>query len=241
MVKRHMPRILILAGCVLIGVSAWIKWDASRKQMELVTQYERFIAELDQRAEVVPRVEDVQPTVAMAPSAAPATSVAAEEVAVEQPPERPERLLGILTIPKIDLTVAIAEGTDDRTLLHAVGHFPETVGPGESGNFSITGHRGHIYGPFFLRLGEVEVGDAVVVKSGVDTFTYTVTASYVVAPEDTWVLDQTDEAEITLITCTPLWINTHRLIVKGVLDPVNAEGAPIGPAASTNEQREGGL
>lgn len=140
-----------------------------------------------------------------------------------EPPDRSDQayqpeVIGILSIPRIDLTVAIAEGTDDRSLRYAVGHFTETAGPGEPGNFALVGHRGHIYGPFFLRLDQVEAGDPIFVQSDGATYIYRVSEAFVVQPDETWVLNPTEEPQITLITCTPKWINTHRLVVRGVLE-----------------------
>ena len=53
-------------------------------------------------------------------------------------------------------------------------------------------------------------------RSGI-TYIYIVEETFVVAPEDTWVLSETEDARITLITCTPVRVATHRLIVRAVL------------------------
>lgn len=73
------------------------------------------------------------------------------------------------------------------------------------------------YCNFFKKLDELEIGDEVIVKKDKNTYTYVVTNSFVVSPEDTWVLSQTSDAQITMITCTPIGTYTHRLVVKGVL------------------------
>lgn len=218
MVTRHLPKVMVAVGCLVILVAGIIKWDAGRRQANLVNQYEGYVAELARQAE--PAFETVAPPSSPGAPEAPTVS---EAPGTPPAPEAPASLIGILTIPKINLTVAIGEGTDEKTLLHAVGHFPETTGPGEVGNFAITGHRGHIFGPFFLRLDQVGVGDSILVKSGAKTHTYQVTETFVVEPQDSWVLNPTEQAQITLITCTPTWINTHRLVVKGVLAAVQEE------------------
>lgn len=218
METRHLPKVMIAVGCLVILAAGIIKWDAGRRQSRLVNQYEGYVAELVRQAE--PPSETVAPpSTPLAPLAPLPPEAPAASAALESPPapEAPANLIGILTIPKINLTVAIGEGTDEKTLLHAVGHFPETAGPGEVGNFAITGHRGHLYGPFFLQLDQVGVDDTIIVQRGTQTLTYRVTDTLVVEPQDSWVLNPTEEAQITLITCTPTWINTHRLVVKGVL------------------------
>ena len=59
-------------------------------------------------------------------------------------------VLGVLSIPKIDLEVAIKNGTEDEVLDTSVGMFEESVLPGEVGNFSIAGHRSYTTNTFFL-------------------------------------------------------------------------------------------
>lgn len=131
--------------------------------------------------------------------------------------EIPDGLLGIMEIDKIDLSVTIAEGTDNKSITLSVGHFPETAMAGEKGNFSVVGHRSYRYGAYFNRLDELASGDIVRVKTADGVFEYMVDESFVVEPTETWVLEPTEEATITLITCTPIRTATHRLIVKGHL------------------------
>ena len=125
--------------------------------------------------------------------------------------------VGILSIPKINLIVAVNEGTDEETLRYAVGHFSKTAMPGERGNFSVAGHRSYTYAEYFNRLNEINVGDAIIVKSKGSTFTYKVSKTEVVEPSQVSVLDQSKDATITLVTCTPIRVGTQRLIIKGTL------------------------
>lgn len=138
----------------------------------------------------------------------------------------PDGILGLMEIEKIDLVVTIAEGVEDKDLIYSVGHFPETVMPGEEGNFAVVGHRSYTYGQYFNRLDELEFGDKVKVRAGTDIYTYIIDDIKVVEPEEVSVLDNTDTARITLVTCTPIWSATHRLIVSGYLeiDEFSTEG-----------------
>lgn len=88
----------------------------------------------------------------------------------------------------------------------------------EGGNFCIVGHRSYSYGAFFNRLDEMESGDAIYLEVAGETFCYLVEKIFVVEPEDTWVLNNSDETMITLITCTPIRIGTKRLIIKAILE-----------------------
>lgn len=124
--------------------------------------------------------------------------------------------MAILEIPKIKLKVVVAEGTEDEIIKYAVGHFKDTAMPGEIGNFALAGHRNYDTGEFFLRLNKLEINDDIIVSTHDKTFTYKVTESFTVAPEDTYVLDKSEDAIITLVTCT--YDGKDRLIVKGKLE-----------------------
>ena len=126
-------------------------------------------------------------------------------------------VLGIIKIPKIDVEVALCQGTTKQTLKYAVGHFAETAYPGEVGNCAIIGHRNYTYGEFFNRLDELEVDDLIEVLYNNEQFTYQVTGKKVVEPTQLEVLDQGEEKALTLITCTPIRVATHRLIVSAIL------------------------
>lgn len=124
--------------------------------------------------------------------------------------------IAILEIPKIKLKVVVAEGTDDNIIRYAVGHFEETAMPGESGNFALAGHRNFDTGEFFLRIDRLSEGDEIhaITLEGI-AYTYSVTNSFVVQPEDTYILEESEEPIITLVTCT--YDGSERLIVQGKL------------------------
>jgi sortase A len=123
--------------------------------------------------------------------------------------------IGIITIPKIEVNVALSEGIDADVLKYAVGHFTGTPMPGDKGNFCVAGHRSYTYNQYFNRLDELDIGDLIIVTTTDGEFKYEVYESKVVKPEEISVLDNSEGSEITLVTCTPIRVATHRLIVKG--------------------------
>ncbi len=125
----------------------------------------------------------------------------------------------LLKIPKISLDVAVAQGTNNSVLRYAVGHFEGTAFPGDTGNFCLAGHRSYTSGQFFNRLDEIEIGDELIIDYFDNTYTYIVSDIFVVRPDDIWVLDPTSDSQITLVTCTPIRVSTHRLIIRGFLQP----------------------
>lgn len=98
-----------------------------------------------------------------------------------------------------------------------MGHFEGTALPGEKGNCSIAGHRSYTYSEFFNRLDELAIGDEITIKTPKGSFKYVVYDKFVVEPSRVEVLDATEDATLTLVTCTPVRIATHRLIVKAML------------------------
>ena len=123
-------------------------------------------------------------------------------------------ILYILRIPIIESESPVREGVSDGVLADSLGHEPGTAYIGEIGNCVIAGHRNYSFGKFFNRLNEVAIGDNIYVDTKDATYKYEVYDIIVVEPDDLSVLDNTDEEIITLYTCTPVVIGTHRLVVK---------------------------
>lgn len=129
--------------------------------------------------------------------------------------------IALLRIHKINLEEAVREGSTNNVISSALGHMEGTAMPGEIGNCAIAGHRNYVFGRFFNRLNEVEPGDVIELETTEGIYNYTVTESIVVEPDDVSVLNQeTDSQDLTLITCTPLFIGSHRLIIKGTMTSV---------------------
>lgn len=127
-------------------------------------------------------------------------------------------VLGVLRIPKIDLEEAVKEGSSSSVISSALGHMEGTAMPGAVGNCAIAGHRNYVFGRFFNRLNEIEKGDTVEIETLEGVYVYTVTDSFIVEPEEVSVLSQdTETQDLTLITCTPLFVGSHRLIIQGTL------------------------
>jgi LPXTG-site transpeptidase (sortase) family protein len=109
--------------------------------------------------------------------------------------------LGRLEVPSAGVSVMVLEGTDDDTLNRAVGHIEGTALPDEDGNLGIAGHRDS----FFRGLRHVEKGDRISLATHQGLARYEVTEISIVRPSDIEVLDPTDQAAITLVTCYPFY------------------------------------
>jgi sortase A len=108
-------------------------------------------------------------------------------------------LLGLMEIPRLEISAVYEEGVDDDTLAGGIGHVPGTPLPGEPGNAALAAHRD----TYFHRLGEVQVGDVIHVKTRRGEHHYRVASTAIVKPGDVSVLDNTPVATLTLVTCYP--------------------------------------
>lgn len=125
-------------------------------------------------------------------------------------------MMSRVRIPSIDVDIPVYHGTSDETLLRGAGHLEGSHLPvGGIGTRSvITAHRGLANATMFTNLDRVEVGNRIVIETFGETLTYRVSETQVIAPEATDTLRADPDRDlITLITCTPLGINSHRIIV----------------------------
>ena len=123
--------------------------------------------------------------------------------------------IALIEIPSIKLYQGIIEGISDDVLLYYLGHFEGTAMPGEKGNFGVAGHRVSNYSDALVNLYKAEIGGDIIVKANNKEYTYKITESFIVEPNRVDVLENTEEATITLVTCTVG--AEERLIVKGKL------------------------
>ena len=126
--------------------------------------------------------------------------------------------MGYIEIPKIKALLPIYHGTTEEVLQSGVGHLESTSLPvgGESTHAVLSGHRGLTTARLFTDLDQMEEGDVFYIKVLHETLAYQVDQILTVLPSETEALAVTAGADqVTLVTCTPYMINTHRLLVRG--------------------------
>lgn len=128
-------------------------------------------------------------------------------------PQRPTRIV----IPAIKVDSPVVHGDSWEELKKGAGHHIGSANPGERGNVIISAHN-DVFGEIFRHLEELELEDQVTVYSGSQSFDYIVKAKRVVEPNDVSVMASTSQPALTLITCYPYLIDTHRLVVIAQLD-----------------------
>lgn len=132
------------------------------------------------------------------------------------------KMMGYIDIPKIDIVLPIYHGTSESVLQSGVGHLPNTSLPvgGESSHAVLSGHRGLANAKIFTDLNKMEIGDVFYIKILHHTFAYQVDQILTVLPSETDALQiEKGKDYVTLVTCTPYAVNTHRLLVRGTRIP----------------------
>lgn len=127
-------------------------------------------------------------------------------------------LMGRLRIPAISVDLPVSHGTSDEVLDHGVGHLEGTAVPvgGPSTHSVLTAHRGLATAELFTHLDRVQVDDTFTIEVFGEVLAYRVIDTRVVEPEDTESLLPVDGRDlVTLVTCTPLGVNSHRILVTG--------------------------
>lgn len=131
-------------------------------------------------------------------------------------------IMGYIEIPKISLRLPIYHSSSEEVLERGVGHLETTALPigGVGNNPILTGHRGLPRAELFTRLDEIKKGELIYIRVLNDNLAYEVDDVRVIEPDDVSTLQPVSGKDmITLITCTPYGINTHRLVVQGVRVP----------------------
>lgn len=132
------------------------------------------------------------------------------------------RIMGYIKIPKINVELPIYHGTEEKVLQVGVGHWTTSSLPigGETTHAVLTGHRGLPSRMLFTDLDQMEKGDIFYIRVLDQVLAYQVDQILTVLPEETDALRIVEGKDyVTLVTCTPYGVNTHRLLVRGTRIP----------------------
>ena len=145
-------------------------------------------------------------------------------------------IMGYIEIENIGVNLPIYHGTEESVLQVGIGHLEGTSFPTgtKSTHVALSGHRGLPSSKLFSDLDQMIVGDTFLLHILDQTFAYQVDKVNIVLPEETNDLAIVDGKEyVTLVTCTPYGINTHRLLVRAKRVDYNEETRLIVPADAT--------
>ncbi|MEV5030146.1 class D sortase [Paenibacillus sp. LPE1-1-1.1] len=220
--KKILSYTLVIVGLLILLYPKANEWYDNRQQDKLMADWEEasFDVTAEQQAqqqyeELTELFNEESAAVADEPTSTPTTAPSAAPTASAS-----QKIIPIATIKidKIKLKLPVLEGATQKNMKSAAAHLKETTAIGQVGNAAIAGHRMRSKGKLFNRLGELEVGDKIVVDTKEKSYTYTVYKVSVVKPTDVSVLNYNNKDKLlTLITCDPIVNPTHRLIIHAKL------------------------
>ncbi|MCI8940907.1 MAG: class C sortase [Dorea sp.] len=235
--------VLFLAGLSLLLYPFVANQWNNYRQKQLISNYEQVVAEkeaagvLDYEAEWEKAESYNQ---ALLPSILPDAFAVAEATGEDHTYLSSlniagDGIMGTVEIPKIKITLPIFHGTDDEVLQKAAGHLEGSSLPvgGENTHSVITAHRGLPSAALFTDLDKMKKGDHFLLHVLDDTLCYEVDEINIIEPEETEALSMVDGMDlVTLVTCTPYGVNSHRMLVRGHRVPYDPqaladEGVPL--------------
>ena len=210
---------ILLAGAGLIAYPTFADWWNSFHQSRAVASYAEEVSNMNaEEYEKIIRIAEAY-------NKKLADSGILWTLNEEQEKEYEEQLnigssgiMGYISIPKIDVMLPIYHGIDEAVLQVAIGHIPGSSLPvgGTSSHCVISGHRGLPSARLFTDIDKLVVGDLFTITVLNQTLTYEVDQIRTVEPTDLSDLQiENGKDYLTLVTCTPYGINTHRLLVRG--------------------------
>ena len=219
--------IIFLAGLSLLLYPFVANQWNNYRQKQLISSYEQTVSEKDAAHEID---YDAELQKAEAYNEALLPSILPDSFAVAAASDKEDQsymdalniagdeMMGIVEIPKIDIKLPIYHTTDEDVLKQAAGHLEGSSLPigGKSTHAVISAHRGLPSASLFTDLDQLKVGDTFQITVLDRVLVYEVTQTEVVLPEElNGLTAESDKDQVTLVTCTPYGVNSHRLLIHG--------------------------
>ncbi|MDW0108850.1 class D sortase [Sporosarcina aquimarina] len=198
---RWTGNLLVLAGICLL---AWQFFGSKKTEGVREQQLEAFAS--------LKATEEVQAETSVSGAN---MSTTKKSDALEIPEKEIGDLVGVLSIPQVDINAPVTYGATPEILDSGFGAIPGMDEPGiEDGSYAIAGHQSHVFGQFFNRIDELETGSQFSFETIAETQTYEVYDVQVVNPEEVEAIaSENGIAKLSLVTCYPQNSTKHRLIV----------------------------
>jgi sortase A len=227
MIRKLLIILLVAAGVAILAYPWFSNWYASKGHQKVIEAYHGQVAAMDEEK------IDEEIGFAQAYNSSLNGESITDPFVLGSGTARPDGyenilnpdgngVMAVLSIPKINLKLPVYHGVDESVLEHGIGHMPTTAFPiGGAGTHSVlAGHRGLPNQELFTRLDVLAIGDEFYINVMGRMMAYRVDDISVVLPEDTDILRPVPgEDYVTLTTCTPIGVNSHRLLVRGTRIP----------------------
>lgn len=231
MAKKHLVSfffgLVFLAGVGIVSYPSISDWNNQRHASRAVAEYQDQVQQINEEdyTEIWNAAREHNEQICQAGSLSAALRM---ENADQQETYRNllsisyNQVMGVLRIPKIDLSMPIYHTTEDAVIQIAAGHYVGSSLPvgGEGTHCILSGHRGLPSARLFTDLDQMVEGDLFYLDVLGETLAYQVDNIQIVLPEKVESLNVDPQRDlVTLVTCTPYGINTHRLLVRGTRVP----------------------
>ena len=218
MVSKIISRIIFAAGILCFVLPFTMQGLDKVKQESVIETYEKEI-EFVENQEIVECLEQAKKYNKFLHELQENTFFKGEQINYEEQLNLSKTgMMGHVEIPRIDVKLPVYHGTTEDVLSSGVGHLEGTSLPvgGANSHAILTGHSGLPSAELFTRLDELETGDEFYLKICKEVLRYEVEEIQVVEPDEVESLAiKSGKDLVSLVTCTPYGINTHRLIVTG--------------------------
>ena len=226
--KKNVVRIILIVGfCIGLIISLYplISNIYSRKnQMDVINKYQEDIEKIDGQ-EMANELElanaynrKLNQTIVLTDPFDPSAIDMADDAYYDILNYTDDGVMAYINIPKIDVNLPIYHGTDSEHMLKGVGHLVGTSFPvgGVDTHAVLSAHSGLSTAELFTNLADLKKGDLFYIHVLDDVLAYEVDKINVVKPDETNDLKIVPGQDyVTLVTCTPYGINSHRLLVRG--------------------------
>ena len=208
--------LLFLVGLGLAAYPMISSYDTQRHQSQVYTQYQELVEKADGEELNTARAEAEAYNEVLASGA---TADALEAMNYDSLLNLAGNgIMGYIEVPAMDVLLPIYHGVSEASLAQGAGHMPSTSLPvgGKSTHAVISAHSGMATARMFTDLEQLEAGDQFYIHVLDETLAYEVEQILVVKPYQTEALKIDAEQDyVTLVTCTPYGVNSHRLLVRG--------------------------
>lgn len=204
--KKKISWLMTMAAAGMIGFGLWF---SGTQAATFAKGYLLYKADSVAAEDFAPKLQTTNAEVSLpdaAPNESPQGPIEETKEVAQLPkdiqyPTDPQigDLMGELIIPKLGASLPIIHGTDEDELEKGVGHYADSVLPGQSDNSVLSGHRDTV----FRELGKVGKGDEFIVNTADGTFTYRVRQVRIVDEDDRTVIVPKPRATLTVSTCYP--------------------------------------
>lgn len=234
MFKKWIVPTVFLIGAIIFLYPLASNWLSDKEHHTVISEHNKVLHQMteDEKKQEAKKAE--QHNESLQESAIPITDPFSEEEEVEETTTGYYDVLNIgetmgsVEIPSLNINLPIYHGVGEEVLQQGVGHMSNSSFPvgGLGTHTALTAHRGLPSSKLFRDLDKVNKGDLFFIHTLGETLAYKVDDIKIVLPTETnWLGMHEDKDYVTLITCEPYMINTHRLLVRGERTPFQEEMA----------------